>query len=1331
MPFISFWKLVAGFAITIAVVLLVLLYTFSTQLSQRKALGNIQIAREELQKLEPALINMEEFEHSLNSFVYSNGQQQSNFFAVGSGKLEDDSIRLTEIANSDSSKQHADDYRRLVNLLHQVKDYASFIIHVQKTKSNIVARAELEKGNLTTSISDFKTGVENLENSNRQILSNSYGKSVSMARKAFIFTGIISGLLILILFISFLVSFKDIRNRFSYNQELEKFRNALNNSADAVYIIDREKMRYIDLNESACSSTGYTRSELLSMGPQHLRQLQTEESLAKEYDEIIHSAARKRIFATKYFRKDGSSFDAEISIQAIKEGNKDILITVARDITERKKTEEQLKKFNEELEQQVKSKTAEINKVFERVTDAFIALDKEWRYTYLNEKAGIMHGRKPEDLIGKNIWTEFPDVIREPFYDALHGAMEKQKPLRLQLYYSTTDRWFEDLIYPSPDGVSVYYHDITERKMAEEALINNELRFRTLTVNAPVGIFQTDAGGKTTYVNETWLHYTGMKFNEALGDGWLEAVHPDDRESLIKGWYDKSEKGLESSSEYRLVDKSGNTRWVSGRAVPIFNKANEITGYIGTLSDITESKNTEQLIRNSEETKRLIMDSALDAIISMDSSGRITVWTPQAEKTFGWKQKEIIGKTIVDTIIPSQYREQHKRGFAHYLKTGEGPVLNKIIEITALNKEGKEFPIELSIIPIKQDQSEFFCAFIRDITERKKAEEKLKENEAQLIVATQIAKLGYWEFNIADNVFTFNDQFYSIFKTTVDKVGGYTMSPDHYIGLFVHPDDMNTVGTEIEKAITATDADLMRQVEHRIIYADGKTGYVSVHFYIVKDDEGHTIKTFGVNQDITERKLAEEEIKRSEEKYRLLVDQAADAIFIFEQNGSFTDVNNISEKLLGYTRAEILKMSLPDILFKEDLAAKPIQFEQLVKGKSVINRRRFKRKDGKAVEVEVHSNKLPDGRYLGMVRNLSERLKAEEEIRKAKELTDKMIDSLPGVFYLFDKTGKYIRWNRLKEKITEYTAEEMKQRHPVDFFEGTEKDLIRTCIEEAFITGKTEVEAHLVSKSGKKYPYYFTGLSIEYEGKPCLLGMGIDISEQKKTQDELEQSYKAIRELSEHLQHIREEERIHIAREIHDELGQQLTVMKMDISWLNRKINKTADDDTKQKMRDLLLMLDGTVKTVRRISSELRPSLLDDLGLIAAIEWQLEEFEKRSGIKTRFIGPGEEIELMTEVKTSLFRIFQESLTNVARHADATKVTVSLTYEHKNLILNITDNGKGFDKHKIADKRTLGLLGMKERTAMIGGTYDIISTPGKGTAVVVIVPLQNNNSEKSF
>ncbi len=283
---------------------------------------------------------------------------------------------------------------------------------------------------------------------------------------------------------------------------------------------------------------------------------------------------------------------------------------IRTEYAEKRRTAAALANMNEELEERVEQRTNELSRskqvlsdTFERITDAFVSFDNNWLFTYVNKKAGEIFNRRPEDLIGKKVWTVFPEVEDRPSYKALHQAMETQQYVYLETHHIEQDLWFENHFYPSPGGLSVFFRDVTEKKRAEVAL------------------------------------------------------------------------------------------------------------------------------KASEEKRRLIMSSALDAIISIDENGLVTSWNPQAEKTFGWTEEQITGKPLTDTIIPVKYRENHQKGMAHYFKTGEGPVLNKLIEITAINSSGNEFPVELTIIPIAHLGKISFTAFIRDITKRKKAEEELRTSE--------------------------------------------------------------------------------------------------------------------------------------------------------------------------------------------------------------------------------------------------------------------------------------------------------------------------------------------------------------------------------------------------------------------------------------------------------------------------------------------------------------------------------------------------------------------------------------------------------------------------
>jgi PAS domain S-box-containing protein len=225
-------------------------------------------------------------------------------------------------------------------------------------------------------------------------------------------------------------------------------------------------------------------------------------------------------------------------------------------------------------------------------------------------------------------------------------------------------------------------------------------------------------------------------------------------------------------------------------------------------------------------------------------------------------------------------------------------------------------------------------------------------------------------------------------------------------------------------------------------------------------------------------------------------------------------------------------------------------------------------------------------------------------------------------------------------------------------------------------------------------------------------------------EEEIRDMNEQLRDLASNLQNIREEERTYIAREIHDGLGQQLTAIKLDAAWLDRKIQE--DSPVKQRIGNIISMLSNVIHSIRKIAMQLRPSVLDDLGLIEALKWQSRDFQNRYGIPVAFQYPDNPPALATASATGLFRIFQEALTNIARHAEATAITAGLHIYGQQLVMTIADNGKGFDINAVKKKKTLGLLGMKERTLMVKGTYEITSQPGEGTSLSISIPLDTHN-----
>src|SRR5690348_1747537 len=253
-----------------------------------------------------------------------------------------------------------------------------------------------------------------------------------------------------------------------------------------------------------------------------------------------------------------------------------------------------------------------------------------------------------------------------------------------------------------------------------------------------------------------------------------------------------------------------------------------------------------------------------------------------------------------------------------------------------------------------------------------------------------------------------------------------------------------------------------------------------------------------------------------------------------------------------------------------------------------------------------------------------------------------------------------------------------------------------------FVTGTLGEEVAIQTlKSGATDYVLKTPLSRLIPAVNRALREAHDRAQRRRAEEQLRQSHEQLRALSVYLQSVREEERTRIAREVHDELGQALTCCKLDLSWIASKLPRDLQP-LAEKARALTAHTDSTIQTVRRSSAELRPGVLDHLGLGAALEWQANEFQNRTGIKCDVRTHLREASLDQDLSTTLFRIFQETLTNVIRHAGATRVKVELAQKESRITLEVKDNGRGIERNQISNGKSMGLLGMRERAALLGG-----------------------------
>jgi len=339
-----------------------------------------------------------------------------------------------------------------------------------------------------------------------------------------------------------------------------------------------------------------------------------------------------------------------------------------------------------------------------------------------------------------------------------------------------------------------------------------------------------------------------------------------------------------------------------------------------------------------------------------------------------------------------------------------------------------------------------------------------------------------------------------------------------------------------------------------------------------------------------------------------------------------------------------------------------------------------------------------------------------------------ILDALPFYVLLLDEHHQILQANSAVREHLGLDPEAIVGKycptviHGIDEPCGLDEPWYACPLEEAVRKGKAVEREALDRASGRwiRSVVYPTA-SLTPDGGRIYFHTVSDITDAKRAEDQLRASREQLRELSRHLESVREEERTSMAREIHDELGQTLTALKIDLSWLAKRLPH-EQESLVEKTESMYELVDRAIQTVKRISTELRPGALDDLGLADAIEWQIQDFGKRTDIKSTFSASPEGIVLDRDRSTAVFRICQEALTNIVRHAKATRVSVSLNTGPNRVSLKISDNGQGIEESQILDPTAFGLIGMRERARYLGGDVRISGAPGKGTLVVMSMPL---------
>ncbi len=712
------------------------------------------------------------------------------------------------------------------------------------------------------------------------------------------------------------------------------------------------------------------------------------------------------------------------------------------------------------------------------------------------------------------------------------------------------------------------------------------------------------------------------------------------------------------------------------------------------------------------EKYQRILESLEDGYFEVDISGNLTFFNNALAIILEYPSAELTGMNY-RRFMDAETAKEMFQTFTRVYTTGS-PLKGVEWKIIGKNGAGRYVDASVALLCDRGGKITGFSGFARDVTDRRLTRKFLKESEDRYRQIFEAAPIGIFQYDIKGVILTCNPAGAAINNAPIGKLVGFNLLK-------------NAGDADIRSAVAQSLAGLPGQFEgHYTSVISGRNRYIKANFVPVFSANETIVGGMMVVEDLTERKQAEDALSRSEQERAVLLARTNDLAVLLDPAGTIVNTNEKFANRFDTAASTMIGKCVWDYFPEPNRSNRKYHFDQVLA-------------TGKTVEMEDeregiwHYSKLcpvPDasGKLVWVAvfaRDITEQKVAEAALRHSEARYRSLAENSPGMILLIDPDGICRYVSSSVEKIMGFSPETVLGARPEDFLLPEEAD---AALAIAARTLKGEAIRNFEVRVRRKDGSFAV---VEWEGSPIYEAgrvahaqfLGRDVTDRKIAEEKLRASRRQLQKLSTHLLTSREQERAGIAREIHDDLGQTLTAIKMNACWLK---NQIPGDRTQliDRTEDAIRLVDSAIQTVRRISSELRPGLIDDLGLSAAIEWLAASYKKRSDINIHVSVTPEEIILNDTYSIALFRVFQESLTNVIRHSEATEAWVALSRKSDAVTLVITDNGIGITENALSKKESFGLIGMRERVHALGGKISVFKMPAGGTRVSVQVPISN-------
>ena len=863
----------------------------------------------------------------------------------------------------------------------------------------------------------------------------------------------------------------------------ERYRQLFDTVSDALMLFDAETREFLDVNRAALSVYGYSKQEFLRLRHADIT------AEPEDSESTIHEVVDKRVISIPlhpHKKKDGTVFPVEISGSRFRLGGRDVLCDVVRDITERKRAEDEIRRHQ---------------LIVESAHDAIFLKDLESRYLVINEKTAEAFGLPREEIIGRNdreIMADQEEAARNIEDDQRVFETGKRTEVTKHMTRSDGERyWFQAVKVPQFDengdvtGLVGIARDITERERAEEALRESEQRFRLISEQSVMGVGIVQ-DGVWQYMNEAGAAVFGYSAEEMLS--WTpeevsKIIHPDDRAFVMEQGRKKQagDKDVRMSYEWRAVTREGEIRWVAlySRTVPFGGRPADLIAF----TDVTERKRAEEALRERTEVLETILANIPVMIAFLDEHGHHR-WVNRCwQQTLGLSVAETQSHDVLAELYPDPEYRQYVIDHIAAARGAWG-------DFKTRTRDGRVLDTLWANVPLREGSN---IGIGLDITERRRAEE-------------EIAKLAKFPEEDPNAVFRVSGEGIVVYANgpSLPVLGAWDCA----------------VGKPLPEPWRGHVAEAISSGRGRSLEAE--CGARVFLLTLAPVEGADYVNVYG--RDVTERKLAVEGLRESEEWFRNVFEGSRDAIFIIDGEARFVDVNEAGSGLTGYSREEITRMCLRDLPDSGEIGVFEMCFSRVMAGEAVSRETAIRRKDGTRLEAE------------------------------------------------------------------------------------------------------------------------FSGRRILIRDVPYMHAVVRDITERKRSEKALRASREELRALAGVLQSIREEERTLLARRLHDDIGHMLAAAKMDLSWLSKGLSGETEERThaevQQRIESASEQLDSVIQAIRQTAGELRPALLDNFGLVAALEWEAEQLEKRAQIRCTFSSSLAETALERELSISLFRVCEELLTNL-------------------------------------------------------------------------------------